>query len=94
MITDLPDGWTLDRIRGLSGDSAATLLSPERLVVVELHSRGGYESLPANLIISFHDLCLVRAEDDDWYMGQLDADGSVICWASYGTDLGEAIRSL
>nr|WP_246193387.1 IS5 family transposase [Kitasatospora atroaurantiaca] len=41
----------------------------------------------------FHGLCLVRA-DDDWYMGQLDSDGSVICWASYGPDLGEAIQGL
>jgi hypothetical protein len=94
VTTDLPDGWTLDRIRSLSGDTAATLLSLKRLVVVELPLCCGYETLPANLIISFHDLCLVRAKDDDWYMGQLNSDGSVICWASYGTDHGEAIRSL
>ena len=95
MTADLPDGWTLDRIRALSGDSAAKLLSPERLVVVELPSRRDYETLPAEVIIGFHELCLVRAKDDnDWYMGQLGSDGSVICWASYGADLGDAIRNL
>lgn len=95
VTAELPDGWTLERIRALAGDSAATLLSPERLVVVELPLRCDYETLRAEFIIGFHELCLVRAKDDkDWYMGQLDSDGSVICWASYGADLGEAIRNL
>ena len=94
MTADLPDGWTLDRIRALSRDSAATLLAPERLVVVELPLHCDYETLPAEIVISFHDLCLVKSENDDWYMGQLESDGSVICWASYGTDLGSAIENL
>ncbi|WP_051452099.1 hypothetical protein [Actinospica robiniae] len=58
----------------LSGDSAATLLSPERLVVLELPSRRDYETLPAEVIIG--------------------SDGSVICWASYGAGLDDAIRNL
>lgn len=95
MTSTLPDGWTLDRVRTLSGDATAILLPAERLVVVELAAQADYAPLPAEIIIGFHDLCLVRGhEDDDWYMGQLEADGSVICWASYGTDLSEAIRSL
>jgi len=95
VTSTLPDGWTLDRVRALSGDATAALLSTDRLVVVELPAQADYEPLPAEIIIGFHDLCLVTGyEGDDWYMGQLDSDGSVVCWASYGTDLSEAIRSL
>jgi hypothetical protein len=89
----LPDGWTLERVRVLSGDETAALLSLQ--VVVELAGQSDYEELPPEVIIGFQGLCLVRAKgDDDWYMGQVDPDGSVICWSSYGSDLGEAIRSL
>lgn len=46
-----------------------------------------------SVILVFHELCLVQ-DDDEWFMGQLDHDGSGICWSSYGSDLAEAIRSL
>ncbi|RAG81972.1 hypothetical protein DN069_30090 [Streptacidiphilus pinicola] len=36
---------------------------------------------------------LARA-DDEWFKGRRDADGSLVCWASYGSDLAEAIRGL
>jgi hypothetical protein len=95
MAADLPDGWTLERVRELSGDSEATLISTDRLVVVEHPVRHDRERLVAETVISFHGLCLVRAEDDDdWYMGQLEPDGSLTCWASYGADLAEAIGAL
>ncbi|MFJ6252818.1 MULTISPECIES: hypothetical protein [unclassified Streptomyces] len=93
MNADLPDGWTIERVRSASGDAEADLLSPERLVVVEQFDSVDYDVLQPDLILSFHDLCLARA-DDEWFMGQLDADGSLICWASYGSDLAEAIRGL
>lgn len=94
MVNDgLPDGWTIERVRSASGDPEAALLPLERIVVAEEHGRADYALLRPEVILSFHDLCLVRA-DDDWYMGQLDSDGSVICWASYGSDLGEAIQGL
>lgn len=38
-------------------------------------------------------LILVR-HDEDWYMGDADDDGTVICWGAYGTDLREAIDGL
>ncbi|MFC9593889.1 hypothetical protein ACFTUC_29415, partial [Streptomyces sp. NPDC056944] len=41
----------------------------------------------------FHDLFLARA-GDEWFMGHVDTDGSVDCWASYGPNLAEAIRGL
>ncbi|MEV7924063.1 hypothetical protein [Kitasatospora sp. NPDC088264] len=93
MNDGLPDGWTIERVCSASGDPEAALLTLERLVVVEEHGRADYVSLRPDVILAFHGLCLVRA-DDDWYMGELDFDGSVICWAAYGSDLGEAIQGL
>ncbi|MFJ4778098.1 hypothetical protein [Streptomyces sp. NPDC088762] len=80
-------------MRALSGDPSAASLSIDRLVVVEVGDQGDYEPLPPDVILAFHELCLV-SNDGEWFMGQLDNDGSVICWASYGSDLAEAIRSL
>lgn len=93
MNSELPAGWTIERVRALSGDQSATLLSFDRLVVVEVGGQGDYEPLRPDVILAFHKLCLVR-DDGEWFMGRLDQDGSVICWASYGSDLAEAIRSL
>jgi hypothetical protein len=69
------------------------VLSLERLVVLERHSKTDFIPLQPDVIISFHDLCLVSS-DGEWFMGDLDTDGSVICWGSYGPDLGEAIQGL
>jgi hypothetical protein len=92
--TELPAGWTIERVRAESGDDEAELLSLERFVVCELFGLTDYCVLQPEVIISFHGLCLVK-EEEDWYMGQLDeTDGSIICWATYGTDLGEAIQGL
>ncbi|MFF7459365.1 hypothetical protein [Kitasatospora sp. NPDC008115] len=67
MNTNLPDGWTIERVRSVSGDAEAEALTLERLVVVGR----------PDAILSFHDLCLARA-DGEWYMGQLDTDGSLV----------------
>ncbi|MFB7275729.1 hypothetical protein ACFCZV_01335 [Streptomyces hydrogenans] len=93
MNTELPEGWTIERVRGLSGDPGAVPLSIDRLAVLEVAGQGDYEPLRPDVILAFHELCLVR-DDGEWFMGQLDDDGSVICWASYGSDLAEAIRGL
>jgi hypothetical protein len=89
----LPKGWTIDRVRRASGDAEASVLSPDRLVTVEDHDAAVPSPLAAEVIIAFHDLCLVGA-DGEWYMGSLGADGSVACWASYGSELGKAIGAL
>ncbi|MFD7232655.1 hypothetical protein [Streptomyces sp. NPDC059881] len=91
--TGLPAGWTIERVRALSGDPSAVSLSFDRLEVLEAAAQGDHEPLRPDVILAFHELCLVR-DDGEWFMGQLDDDGSVICWASYGSDLTEAIRSL
>ncbi|MFJ9547852.1 hypothetical protein [Streptomyces erythrochromogenes] len=93
MNSGLPAGWTIERVRALSGDPDATPLDLDRLVVVEVAGQEDYEPLQPDVILAFHGLCLVR-DDGEWFMGQLDADGSVTCWASYGSDLAVAIRSL
>ncbi|MFE9637065.1 hypothetical protein [Streptomyces sp. NPDC006463] len=93
MAPELPAGWTIGRVRAHSGDPSAISLSIDRLVVLEVAGQGDYELLRPDVILAFHDLCLVR-EDGEWFMGQLDGDGSVICWASYGSDLAAAIRGL
>ncbi|RCV47874.1 hypothetical protein [Marinitenerispora sediminis] len=93
MDSSLPAGWTIERVRALSGDRTAALLSPERLVVVDEYDQADYSTLRPDAVISFHDLCLVWAAGT-WFMGHLEPDGSVICWASYGPDLYEAVRAL
>ncbi len=93
MNSGLPAGWTIERVRALSGDPSAAPLSFDRLVIIETAGQGDYEPLRPDVIHAFHELCLVR-DNGEWFMGQLDDDGSVICWASYGSDLAEAIRSL
>ncbi|MFF2550759.1 hypothetical protein ACFVUS_07145 [Nocardia sp. NPDC058058] len=53
-----------------------------------------------DLIIGFSSLCLARSVDSDnhpgdWFMGHRPVPGSpLLCWASYGADLGAAIDGL
>lgn len=93
MTSYLPTGWTIEQIRTLSQDRSATPLSLDRLVVVEEPGQSEYTTLQPEVILGFHDLCLAL-DDGEWFMGQLDTDGSVVCWSSYGPDLAEAIGSL
>ncbi|WP_051370461.1 hypothetical protein [Streptomyces sp. 142MFCol3.1] len=87
----LPAGWTLEEIREVSGDREATPLDTDRVV---LGWPSQDERLHPEIVLGFHGLCLVKAvNDDDWYMGSLNDDGSVICWSAYG-DLYEALRGL
>ncbi|MFE2599972.1 hypothetical protein ACFXCZ_26360 [Streptomyces sp. NPDC059396] len=89
--THLPAGWTLEEIRKVSGDQEATSLDTDR-VVMSWPTRG--DRLHPEIVLGFHGLCLVKAvNDDDWYMGSLNDDGSVTCWSVYG-DLYEALRGL
>lgn len=93
MDSGLPDGWTIDRVRRASGDHEATVLALDRLVTVEDQDAAALSSLQPDVIIAFHDLCLVNA-DGEWFMGSLGADGSIACWASYGSELSKAIEAL
>jgi hypothetical protein len=98
MTSSLPAGWTIERVRTVSGDDSAAVSPTERLVLVEEWSehQSAHAPVPADLvgtIIQFRGLCLVNIEGE-WYMGTLQPDGSIACWGSYGSDLQEALRSL
>ncbi|MFE3458197.1 hypothetical protein ACFXKD_11675 [Nocardiopsis aegyptia] len=93
MDSHLPPGWTIERVRAHSGVADAHLLSTDRLVVLDDLDQRDYTTLRPGALIAFGRLCLVW-DGDEWLMGDLDEDGSVICWGSYGSDLAEAIRNL
>lgn len=88
-----PAGWTLEQIRDISGDREAEVLSTDR-AVTWLGRPGKDERLCPQTILRFHELCLVKpVDDEDWYMGSLNEDGSIDCWSAYGS-LYEALRGL
>ncbi|MFI1615477.1 hypothetical protein ACH4VT_00535 [Streptomyces lydicus] len=89
----LPAGWALEAIRNISGDREAMALDTERSVEwvagPECRAR-----IHPEIVLGFHGLCLVKpVNDEDWYMGSLNGDGSVDCWSAY-SDLHEALRGL
>ncbi|MEV8043937.1 hypothetical protein ACF06D_18105 [Streptomyces griseoluteus] len=89
----LPIGWTVQRIRDVSGDQEAVALDVDRVVRRVSHT-GTHERLHPEIVLGFHSLCLVKPlHDDCWYMGSLYEDGSVDCWTRYD-DLYEALRGL
>lgn len=89
----LPPGWTLARIRDVSGDREAVALDADRAAAW----RGGPaddETIRPEIVIGFHGLCLLKPVDsEDWYMGSLNDDGTVDCWSAYA-DFYEALRGL
>ncbi len=89
----LPQGWDLDRVRAESGNPGAEVLDPEGRLVVLDTGAADYEPIMPRTIIRFSGVCLVL-DDTDWHMGSLEEDGSIICWGSYGADLGAAIAAL
>ncbi len=92
-MSALPEGWDLDRVRAESGDSAAEVLDPEGRLVVLDTGAADYEVMNPRTIIRFSGVCLVL-DGTDWYMGSLEEEGPIICWGSYGADLGGAIAAL
>ncbi|MFI0960666.1 hypothetical protein ACH4S8_04490 [Streptomyces sp. NPDC021080] len=90
----LPPGWSLQQIRDVSGDKEAVALDPNRAVKWVGRPGAPDEVLHPEIVLGFHDLCLVKpVHDDDWYMGSLYDDGSVICWAACN-NLYDALRGL
>jgi hypothetical protein len=92
-VAELPIGWSIDRIKSL-GVKDVVIRDPREHYVVTIVYDDLEEMEPA-VIIDCGGLCLVRPQNEpEWYMGQLDADGSIVCWASYGSDLENAILAL
>ncbi|WP_067545033.1 hypothetical protein [Nocardia crassostreae] len=96
----LPDGWTLEEIRQRADDNAVELLDPSTPVFLDASHPNQGAPLAVDLIIGFSSLCLARSVDHrnhygDWFMGPRPGTGeSILCWASYGADLGAAIDGL
>ncbi|MBT2382042.1 hypothetical protein [Streptomyces sp. ISL-11] len=89
----LPAGWNLQQIRDVSGDQEAIPLHTGRTVTWCV-SPAAEEVIRPAIVLGFHGLCLVRpVNDTEWYMGSLNDDGSIDCWATYD-DLYEALRGL
>ncbi|WP_327701110.1 DUF4419 domain-containing protein [Streptomyces decoyicus] len=85
----LPEPWTLADVQRLTGCPQADLLT-----VLGTVSCNG-TPLRAGWAINLEGICAVRADDGDWYLGDLVSDGGDIqCWANYGPDLGNALRAL
>lgn len=73
--------------------AGAEVLDPERPVTYRGFP-GPDETLRAETVLAFSELCVVKAVGDDgWYMGTRNPDGSVDCWAAYPS-AAEAIRGL
>lgn len=96
----LPDGWTLEQIRRRADDDTADLLDPNTPVFLDAPHPNQGAPLAVDLIIGFTSLCLARSVDrsneyGDWFMSHRTGPGEpILCWASYGADLGAAIDSL
>jgi hypothetical protein len=92
----LPDGWTIERVAEAANDPDAHLLDLERSVWYRAAGDGVAEpvELEPAVIVGLTDVCLVQVEDGTWYAGRLDADGSILCWESYGDDLQAAIDAV
>lgn len=97
MTSPLPSGWTVERLRTVSGDDTAIPLEPTMTVTAEPFGQlagAGTLTLQPEIVIACHQLCVVRCiDDDDWYMGTIYDDGSIHCWGIY-PDLEEALRGL
>ena len=85
----LPEPWTMADVRRVTGCAEARLLPAVGTVTLN------GEPLAADCAIDVDGLCAVRADDGDWYLGDLVSDtGDIRCWGPYGPDLGHALRSL
>jgi hypothetical protein len=73
--------------------NAPRLLDPTTPVTIETGS--GARPIECSVLIDCGDLVLAfDPVERDWLMGQQADDGTVACWASYGTDLDFALKSL
>lgn len=88
----LPEGWTMRRVREVAGGHAE-LVPLSVPVTIELVN-GERTSIRTTAILNLSGLHLVRDEDGVWCMGQRDDEDVIRCWAGYGSDLEDAIRSL
>jgi hypothetical protein len=88
----LPTGWTMNLIHEL--DSQAKLLDPVAYPVALIDGDDEI-AIPCSLILDFGVLKLaLDSSRGSWLMGQINDEGTIMCWGDYGEDLGDAIRAL
>lgn len=91
-VDELPEGWTIDRIKAM-GVATASLVSSTTYAVED--GVTDLIELSPTVIVDCGDQYLVHDETDNlWHMGQMDDDGTIWCWGAYGEDLGDAINGL
>ncbi|MGW5673493.1 DUF4419 domain-containing protein [Streptomyces sp. NPDC003860] len=84
----LPEPWTVADIQRVTGCPEARLLPVIGTVTLD------GEPLRADIAIDLNGLCVVRSDDGNWYLGDLQSEaGDIRCWDNYGPDLGHALRS-
>jgi hypothetical protein len=97
VTSTLPAGWTVERLRAVSGDDTAIPLAPIMTVTADLPGQPAGTSavtLRPEIVIACHSLCVLKCiDEDDWFTGTINDDGSIVCWAVY-PDLEQALRGL
>lgn len=87
----------IEWIRDFSFCKDAKFLIPSEINVFYNSNANGENAVPieAKTIIDFSGLCLVEeiGYEGEWQMGQMDGNGSIYCWGSYGS-IKEAIIGL
>lgn len=100
---ELPDGWTIERVREVAQGPAELVADTGIRAIVDHFVcsdegklvRGGTVNLTPTCVVDFSGLFLVQdADDREWYMGQANDESVIHCWASYGNDFEEAIKGL
>jgi hypothetical protein len=95
MEAELPEGWTLERIRELSQCPTADFMPTSVHVIVQsqqANNRGGPVHVEPELIIRFDDYALVKPlGQPDWYVGQVRGVDEIYV-VSAGSDLHDALR--
>jgi len=86
---------SIEWIRDFSFCKDAKFLSPDETCVFCECINSDAIPINAKTIIDFSELCLIEELGckDEWQMGQIDNNGNIYCWGSYGT-IKEAITGL
>ena len=91
-MTDLLDGWTLERICEYRREEVLLIDPAERRVV--LRTESGERLLEAVVILDFNDRYLIRDAERQWYLG-LGDDDTIMIWMDCGdVDLEHAMWEL
>ncbi|WP_151774398.1 hypothetical protein [Streptomyces abyssomicinicus] len=90
----LPAGWTIERVRELSGVPDAVVVDNVRAVTrVAWPPDGEDRPVTPEVVIRLGGLAVVKGVGgEDWYTGHFEDDGGVCCWSA-GT-LHQMLRGL